>query len=388
MFYGEKLHAIREMFSYSRADLALELKVTEQMVWKFETNQEVPDFKAINILKNLFYVQSSYFFQKLMIKDISNTEFIAFRKNKTNNREGVKSEKIYLDHLFSYIQDLEKIVYPDPGSILSYFKKIESNYVLTDLSNDDIKQIAEQARTYLEIKSNERLMYYLELSGVYIVERKLENNVDAYSTWLQNNGYPVIVLNSRKKSAVRRNFDLGHELGHLLLHRYVDFDALDKDKMNRLEYEANLFSSYFMLPEVNFKKDFYEISDRTDPNDYLSLKKKYRMSIQSIAFRAYKEGWLSMEENSTFWKRINQLGYRQIEPLDDTLPIHIPGKIRSLLYHVSEIDQGFISEWLTIHAVDIKYFEMVFNIKDDLLSKHVVKGQKQSKNNVVNFNQF
>lgn len=387
MFYGEKLHDIREMFSYSRADLAKELEVTEQMVWKFETNQEIPNFETINILKRLFHVQSSYFFQKSMIKDVSKTESIAFRKNKSNDREGIKSEKIFLDYLFSHILDIEKFVYPDPGSIFSYSEKVESKYVLTKLSIDDIKKIAEQARTYLEIKSNERLMYYLELSGIYIVERKLEYTVDAYSTWLQNNGYPVIILNSRKKSAVRRNFDLGHELGHLLLHRYVDFDALDKDEMNRLEYEANLFASYFMLPEESLEKDFYEISDRTDPKSYLPLKKKYRMSIQSIAFRAYKEGWLSMEDNSTFWKRINQLGYRQIEPLDNKLPIHIPGKIRSLLHHVSEINQEFISDWLSIHAVDTKYFEIIFNIKDDLISKHAVKGNKQSKNNVVNFNQ-
>lgn len=290
MFYGEKLHAIREMFSYSRADLAKELEVTEQVVWKFETNQETPDFKTINILKRLFYVQSSYFFQKSMIKDVSKTEFITFRKNKSNDREGIKAEKIFLDYLFSHIQDLEKFVYTDPGSILSYFKKVESEYVLNNLSNDNIKKIAEHARTYLEIKSNERLMYYLELSGIYIVERKLEHTVDAYSTWLQTNGYPVIVLSSRKKAAVRRNFDMGHELGHLLLHRYADFDALDKDEMNLLEYEANLFASHFMLPKGSFKKDFYEISDRTDPESYLPLKKNIECLSSLLLFELIKKG--------------------------------------------------------------------------------------------------
>lgn len=386
MFYGEKLHDIREMFSYSREDLAKKLQVSEQMIWKFETNQATPDFKLINLLKSIFYVQASYFFQKPYVLDISNTELVAFRKNKSNKREGIKSEKVYLDHLYTHINDIERVVYPNPGPIFSFFQKIESQYILSELSQEDIKNIAEEAREFLGIISNDRLMYFLEMSGIYIIERKLENTIDAYSTWLFNESYPIIVLNSGKNSAVRRNFDMGHELGHLLLHRYVDFDALDIDEMNRIENEANLFASYFNLPEEELYKDFINIEDPTNPDAYIPLKNKYRMSIQSIAYRANKSGWITKEENTRFWNKINQCGYRRFEPLDDTLTIHIPGKIRSLIYHALEVDNNFISNWLVKYSVDIKYFETIFNINDDFLSKHLTKESTRYRNNVVNFN--
>ena len=56
-------------------------------------------------------------------------------------------------------------------------------------------------------------MAKLEQVGIYIVEKDLGVHIDAYST-ITDNGHAWIVLGSIKKSAVRRNFDLAHELGH------------------------------------------------------------------------------------------------------------------------------------------------------------------------------
>lgn len=386
MFYGEKLYTIREMFSYTREDLAKKLQVDEQLIWKIETNQKNPDFKLINEMKSLFSVQSSYFFEKPYINKISNTGKIAFRKNIGNKREGIQAENTFLDHLFAHINDIEQIVYPIIGPFNSYCQKVERRYNLTQLTNEDIKNIAEETREVLNIISNDRLMYYLEISGIYIVERKLENTIDAYSTWLLENSYPVIVLNSGKNSLVRRNFDMGHELGHLILHQYVDFDEINADRLRQLENEANLFSSYFTLPEEELRNDFLKIDNPTKPDAYIPVKEKYKMSIQSIAYRANLEGWITKEENRLFWKSINKLGYRKFEPLDDKFSIHIPGKIRSLIYNALKVNGNFITEWLDKYSVDIQYFEYIFNIKDDFLSSNIVPSSEYHQTqNIVKF---
>ncbi|EOZ5808787.1 ImmA/IrrE family metallo-endopeptidase [Enterococcus hirae] len=94
-----------------------------------------------------------------------------------------------------------------------------------------------------------------------IIIRKVRNlcfrknvggKADAYSAW-STEDVPIIVLGI-KKSAVRRNFDLAHELGHLLLHPYVDFSLLDKNERQQVEREADYFASCFYCRQKLFKK--------------------------------------------------------------------------------------------------------------------------------------
>lgn len=376
MFYGQKLYEIREMFSCSRKDLAEILKLNEQLIWQFETNQVVPSFIVINQLKELFHVRSSFFLNESFIKDIAETSNIAYRKKFGEAKSGVKSEGMFLNFFFTHIQEVEKIVFPSKGAIHSLCKQNESKYNLSDLSMTDIKEIAKDTRSSLGVTTNKRLMYHLELSGVYIVERNLKEEIDAYSSWILNDGYPVIVLNKGKNPATRRNFDLAHELGHLLLHRYIDFDQLDKEELNKIEKEANVFSSYFTLPEEELKTDFFSLKDPTNPRVYIDLKRKYRMSIQSIAYRANQEGWLSKEENRLFWKKIHQYNYKISEPLDSELPVHTPGKIHALLSSAIDKHDGLVTEWLDRYSVDTEYFERIFGLSDDLLKKSVGKKER------------
>lgn len=375
MFYGEKLYEIREMFSYSRKDLAEILNLNEQLIWQFETNQIIPTFVVINQLKALFHVRSSFFLKESFIEKVNQTSNIAYRKKIGELRTGVKSEGMFLNFFFTHIQEVEKIVFPNKGNVHYFCTEIESKYDLTNLSMTDIQEIAESSRYSLGVLTNERLMYYLELSGIYIIERNLKEEIDAYSSWILDDAYPVIVLNKGKNPAARRNFDLAHELGHLLMHRYVDFDQLDSEELNKIEKEANVFSSYFTLPKEELRIDFFKLKDPTNPQAYIDLKRKYRMSIQSIAYRANQEGWLSKEENRVFWKRIHQYNYKITEPLDSELPVYTPGKIRALLSHALDKNHGLVTEWLDKYAVDVEYFEMIFGLTDKLLKKNVVEKQ-------------
>lgn len=387
MFYGEKLQQIREMFSYTRKDLAEIIKVNEQTIWRYETNQESPTFNVLIRLTEIFNVKSSYFLKESYLTTVSQTSKIAFRENYSQKRTSIKNEQVFLDFFYTHLFDIEQVAFPIHGKMNSFCRDIEKNYNLTQLSKHKLKEIAEEARENLGIVSNDRLMYFLETSGIYIIERKLEKSVDAYSAWVLENSYPVIVLNKVKNPAVRRNFDMSHELGHLILHRYIDFDEIAVNDLRKIEKEANLFASYFMLPERELEEDFSRIIDPTNPKEYLPLKNKYKTSIQSIAYRANLEGWISKSENSMFWKNIHKLGYRYKEPLDNDLPIHIPGKIRALISHALKKDSYFITSWLERYFVEIEYFEELFGIHDDFLRKNRTKERSKPINKVVNLYQ-
>ncbi len=137
-----------------------------------------------------------------------------------------------------------------------------------------ITQTANLARKFIRLQHNKDLMYALEMSGIYIVEKNLGPEIDAYST-ITDDGRSFIILGNIKKSAVRRNFDLAHELGHLLLHTTVDMDTLTRQEHKQIEQQANEFASDFLLPEAEFKRDFAELPRHSNPDYYIEMKRKY-----------------------------------------------------------------------------------------------------------------
>lgn len=65
---------------------------------------------------------------------------------------------------------------------------------------------------------------------------------------------PFIILSNNKGVAVRRHFDLAHELGHLLLHRQIEFDMLSHEDFQRIEKEADIFAAEFLYPKSNLSR--------------------------------------------------------------------------------------------------------------------------------------
>ena len=72
---------------------------------------------------------------------------------------------------------------------------------------------------------------------------------------------------------VRYRFSLAHELGHLVLHRQafrdlaVDsveewadmYDSIDEDDSNKLEFQANSFAGYLLIPDFALSSRFAEV---------------------------------------------------------------------------------------------------------------------------------
>ena len=57
----------------------------------------------------------------------------------------------------------------------------------------------------------------------------MENEkIDAFSFW--NGNRPFIFMASDKESVARHRYDLAHELGHLILHKWVEAEELKVPK--------------------------------------------------------------------------------------------------------------------------------------------------------------
>lgn len=331
MFFGEKLRNLRELNGLSRKELADQLTVSEQAVWQYEAESMVPGIGVLNHLRQLFQVDTRYFFTKDRLTAVATEEHVAYRARDRESRKKTKLELAYINYLDNYLNYFERFLVSPTASIRALQRRIIALVQAhTELTDTVIAQAAEEARQYLGLTSNRDLMYVLEMSGIYIVEKDLGPVVDAYST-VTKDGRAFIVLGNIKKSAVRRNFDLAHELGHLLLHTTVDMATLTKAEHKLIEQQANMFASVFLMPVATFKADFTNLRRRSNPDSYIELKQKYLVSIVALEYRAYKLGLLTYQENRYFFGQVHKKGYAALEPLDDQLAPVRPSRIKSLI---------------------------------------------------------
>lgn len=371
MFFGEKLQSVRELNGLSRKELADKLNLSEQAIWQYENQYTVPKFEVANELKKIFNVKAQFFYTEPFATNVSKVESIAYRAEDRDSRKKTKMETTFIDFTSYFLEKFEsKLNLPTSPlpqlrdeSIQLYNRPMETSNRLLQLEN-----IAENARKKLDVRSNSELLYKLELSGIYILEKNMGTSIDAYSTWTSQEK-PFIILGNKKKSAVRRNFDLAHELGHLLLHDKIDMDSLTKDEHKMIEKEANDFASFFLLPKEPFLKDFSTISKKSNPESYLDLKMKYMVSIGALEYRAYKMGLLTFEENRYFYATLNRKDYKKNEPLDEDIAIIRPGKVRSLLDLIFKNHLFSLNDILNDYSIDRSFLESLFGIENKFLSK-------------------
>lgn len=357
MFYGEKLSSLRELNGLSRKELADQLKITEQAVWQYENDSILPRIEILNQLRSLFCVETKYFFSPVYLSNKVSEEKIAYRAEDRESRKKTKLELTFLNYVDHYINFFEQnLLIPKPQIMDIRKKSIEIIKESRLERKDLIKKIAEFTRKELGLRDNKDLMYVLENSGIYIVEKNLGSTIDAYSTVTKDDRL-FIILGTVKKSAVRRNFDLVHELGHLLLHADVDMDILTPSELKIIEKEAHLFASIFLLPEKEFTNDFVKLKRKSNPDYYVDLKRKYLVSISALEMRAYGLGLMTYQENRYFWGLLTKKEYKLFEPLDDEIPPVKPGKIRSLFKLV-----------LDKNVIDLNSLLNHFNILPDFLS--------------------
>lgn len=372
MFYGEKLQSVRELNSLSRKELAEVIEVSEQAIWQYETGHTIPKFEIVNELKKSFSVKANFFYTVPFISKLSHVDDIAYRTADRNARKKAKMETTYVNFIHYFIETFEKqLDFPASTITLLRDETLSLYYKANDANNKKslLENIAEIARIKLNVQDNRELLYKLELSGINVLEKSMGSSIDAYSTWI-NTEAAFIILGNERKSSVRRNFDLAHELGHLLLHYHIDMDALTKEEHRQIEIEADTFASFFLLPKGEFLHDFSSITKKSNPKSYVDLKLKYMVSINALEYRAYKLGLLTFEENRYFHATLNKYGFRVSEPLDDEIAIIKPGKIRALFDLVFKNKLLNLPDLLHHYQIDRSFLEKLFDFENDFLQKY------------------
>lgn len=156
----------------------------------------------------------------------------------------------------------------------------------------------------------------IESNGIVLVKETVNcADMDAVSRW--QCGRPYILLSEDKKSLPRENFDLAHELCHLLAHSHIEVTSAN---LATIERQANYFAGALLLPRKAFPQEVIS----TSLDFFLELKSRWRVSVQAMVYRCKDLGILNKHQVSYLWRQMGARGMRSVEPLDGSFELERP----------------------------------------------------------------
>lgn len=164
----------------------------------------------------------------------------------------------------------------------------------------------------------------VEGAGVILVREETGvAQIEGLSAWSYALDRPMVYLSADKDNAFRSRFDLAHELGHLILHKYIP-RATERERHNLMEKQAHAFAGAFLLPAETFA---HEVRTPVTLDSLLLLKQRWGVSVAAILMRLEALEIITAEEKQLLFKRRSARWGVKSEPGDE---MRVPEKPRLL----------------------------------------------------------
>lgn len=311
LFNGNRLKSARQYRGLTVEELAQKINVSKQTISQYETGkiENVPFDKILSI-SNVLNFPYKYFAQENRLKLQTGATY--FRSLMKTSKKYRLAQEIKMEHIAAIYSFLnEYVTFPELN--------------LPDLSEETLSptEVAKVLREYWKLgdKPIENLMSTVEQNGIVVTTFATDtDDIDAFSQYVDVNGTDVylIALSSNKESASRINFDIAHELGHILLHEWSeDEEVLTREEFKAKEKEANEFAAAFLMPETSFAADV-----KLEPQNldyYKQIKRKWKVSIAAMLYRSCDLGIITQGQYQYMMRIMQNKGWRKSEPLDNTM---------------------------------------------------------------------
>ena len=373
----EKLKEARLARGYTVTALAEKIGISKQTISKYELGQSSPSSETM--IKYCDFLNFDINFFMFNNEDLNNNYgtifFRSLKSAESQVREEIKIRIKWTNYIYQYINEfieLPKLNLPD-------FEEKS----LENLDLYKIEDIADKLREYWNIGKGpiNNLSVLLEQNGIILCNSNINNvKVDACSEVI--NDTAIFFIRTNDISACRLRFDLAHELGHLILHSEITKEELEnKEILDRIEKEANMFASAFLLPREEFSNEVLALS----LDHFVNLKSRWKASIAAMIYRCKELGIFNDSQVLYLRKQISLKKWRTIEPLDDVITVENPKLLSNaikliIINNLQTKDQ--ISKSINIPKQDLL---VLSNLPLDYLDEKIDLKIKQ---NILNFNDF
>jgi Zn-dependent peptidase ImmA (M78 family)/DNA-binding XRE family transcriptional regulator len=314
-FIGERLREAREARGLTAISLASIVGTSRAAISQYEQGVQSPRPEVMEKICKTLRMPDSFFVAAREKYDGA----IYWRSLASTQKLARQAAEVRLD----WFQDIvnyskEFVEYPD-----TRIPSIDLPGDPLKLTDDDIEKIAMQVRKYWELGEDPipNAVAVLENNGVFISRDDLfVPEIDGLSRWSPGES-PCCLIASGKQSAVRSRMDIFHELGHLILHRYMDQRMILSPLIHKIiEKQAFVFAGAFAMPQESFAADVYSLS----LDSFVGLKMRWKVAIGAMIMRCSQLGMTTEDKIEKLWIAKTARGWRTKEPLDDVIPIEQP----------------------------------------------------------------
>ena len=305
VFSGSRLVAMRELLGWTQAEVAGATGISPSALGQAERGDTTLSAANIARVASVLEVSPTTLVERPEPQVALIPQFRHLRR--TPRREQRKAEQLVYAtaRVVKVLQ--ESVQFPEPFDC--------DEPVDPDLSIEEARKQVERAaartREALGVPPEDPIgddvIGLLEAGGITIVrDPDTDEAIDAYSAIVD--GLPIIVLDGGSDSVWDRdNFNLAHELAHLVMHRGVKHAPGTRT----VEAQAHRFAGAFLCPKKALRP---QLPPDLDWGRYLQLKRTWGMSMAALVRRAKD---LKVIDDATYTRAMKQrssYGWRFKEP--------------------------------------------------------------------------
>lgn len=350
-------------------ELADKSGIKKQSLSNYANGVNLPPYENVIKIAEILGFPTDYF----MIEDLCTTatDNIYFRSQAAATKTAQRAQAIkmeYVAKMYDAILDYVELPQLDLPTV-EFEQNDDLNYTNSPEMFAKIGKVAKQVRKQWNLGFGpiDNFQYVLESHGIIVTSsRNVASEIDAFSQRVRlgkgrKQRYVfIIALALGEKPIERLRFDMAHELGHILLHPWEDSNEdLDKGSFKARENQANMFASALLLPERAFTRDI--VAYATEIDYYRHLKKKWRVSMQAMMYRARQLEIITGNQFSYMMRQVSKNGWRRHEPGD------APGDLNSTIFQ-GALDILFEGGYLDSHDLRVQFAKYGIILSDKDLS--------------------
>lgn len=350
----------RELRGFTQKELAGKIHKTPSAISQIESGRLRPDGATLAELALALQVPVSFFKAREWPESFIRLDVCHFRSRvKTSQRVRLQATRLG-DLILGIADRLESLGVVFPVEDIS---TIDSNVV--DFSDIDSIVVVLRRQWGLGLGPIPNLTSLFESKGIFVLPIAQEHmGLDAFSVW--KSGRPIIFLSNNNKTAAHARFNLGHELGHLILHDGQDTGGRTTEK------QADYFGGAFLLPRESFAK---ECPHRWDFDRFFKLSLRWKVSIQTLVVRAFQIG--------IFSKFSYESAFKQLAWMENNgrFGDEWPHEQSILIDKALRLIDGHVDYSKLVEDIDIHYDEFVKKISlvasKEVVEKFIAESKKE-----------
>jgi len=263
--------------------------MSKQCLSNYEKDKRTPLPSTLILLGSALSVKPSYFMSEPQVS-------IAWAGYRCQSRLGKRQRseiEAFTESVAERQMFLQTALFPNESARLPERRKVSTG--------DQAEEAAEDLRACWQLGNDpiESLTQTIENNGGIVVKYPMGNmRFDGLSGYV-NSAFPLIVVNEDVTDD-RLRFDLGHELGHLVM----DTEGLE---LRQEESLAHRFAGALLAVKDAVFRELGQQRGMITLDELKLLKRKYGLSMQAWLFRIRDLGLIS---NYTFQAAFKEFGYR------------------------------------------------------------------------------